>query len=924
MKLTALGLFVCILIVYFSSLGSSQVPSLGLVLEPTGVRSEGFVPAPRSRQGRLESSEAAVFNKNDKTGRGVKTDYNSAVHRLETYNLRNFLRGTVKKTALDLRVSSLYICDAGYSLSEPAIYTLEHHKHAGQTHRVLARDAQEQKAMHTFYASNATELQEALQNASAGDVVELAAGDYGRLYNNGSWAKYSGMVTIRSADSEDPAVFGEIEFRGVENITLEGLNFAASSEYKGALSFSHGSSNVVVKECDFRGGAVDDPGSVHHGYPEGTAVNFRDTNNITFESNTIEHYHIGMSVRDVDNAQIVNNEISEIRMDFTRFVAAKNILIEGNHLHDSNASPDSTEHRDMIQFFSYGTDSASENVVIRGNFLNNGNGDWTQSIFVRNEAVDSQGAGPDMMYRNFVIEDNVIHNSHVNGIWLSDVEGLAVRKNTLINNSTGNWAPTIQIKGGSNHIEVSNNIAPGVTIAGTVGADTVVQNNITGFHGSFEDEIFVNPFSGGYATLEDLQVRPGSIAEGHGSSLSVYDSTPDELVLNIDGVVSRVFEHEVIELTTDWSRDENGLLSDSNYTFGWQVIDKNGQVVMMDQGSTLQVGGLTAGSYEVQLFAEGSGGEVSTKSVGLEVEPSTLLSLDLDGGVAVDESTYGVDFEINDPTAIQEVDGFNVLALRDGVSLSVVRPPSHLNHTISHLFELETFTIDIGLRLDDASSPSGYLFGVHNSFSISLDDDGRVAFSDGNGRLVSETPQITNTAWHNIAVSYDSVAGMASIYVDGNTVAQGAIENPTKGMEYWAPSLGSPWGDNVDAQIIRLNILAEAAKGIGFDESFYLSRYPDVASAVTSGLIQSASFHYDEYGWREGRDPNADFDTSYYLENNLDVAAVGINPLFHYGNYGYLEGRQRSESFTPYSDKLSASPLALDSVGETTTQDGDY
>jgi serralysin len=45
------------------------------------------------------------------------------------------------------------------------------------------------------------------------------------------------------------------------------------------------------------------------------------------------------------------------------------------------------------------------------------------------------------------------------------------------------------------------------------------------------------------------------------------------------------------------------------------------------------------------------------------------------------------------------------------------------------------------------------------------------------------------------------------------------------------------------------------------------------------------------FGWKEGRDPSADFDTLGYLAANPDVAAANINPLEHYLMFGVYEGR---------------------------------
>lgn len=71
-----------------------------------------------------------------------------------------------------------------------------------------------------------------------------------------------------------------------------------------------------------------------------------------------------------------------------------------------------------------------------------------------------------------------------------------------------------------------------------------------------------------------------------------------------------------------------------------------------------------------------------------------------------------------------------------------------------------------------------------------------------------------------------------------------------------------------------------------FDKQWYLQHNPDVA---LSGMdpIQ----HYVRHGAAEGRDPVEGFSTTYYLRNNPDVAASGANPFRHYVAHGRGEGR---------------------------------
>ncbi|MDO9708337.1 calcium-binding protein [Paracraurococcus lichenis] len=71
-----------------------------------------------------------------------------------------------------------------------------------------------------------------------------------------------------------------------------------------------------------------------------------------------------------------------------------------------------------------------------------------------------------------------------------------------------------------------------------------------------------------------------------------------------------------------------------------------------------------------------------------------------------------------------------------------------------------------------------------------------------------------------------------------------------------------------------------------FDYSGYYSAYLEIKQAGLDGYN-----HYLTYGFREGRDPSAAFDTTLYLLQNPDVAKAGLNPLQHYLFYGQAEGR---------------------------------
>lgn len=93
---------------------------------------------------------------------------------------------------------------------------------------------------------------------------------------------------------------------------------------------------------------------------------------------------------------------------------------------------------------------------------------------------------------------------------------------------------------------------------------------------------------------------------------------------------------------------------------------------------------------------------------------------------------------------------------------------------------------------------------------------------------------------------------------------------------------------------------------LSFDASYYMKHRPDVLNAYVNGGSEAgtglswpafAAQHYNTFGWKEGSNPNAIFNTSEYLAANLDVLAAGVNPFTHYLAFGATEGRAPSDSF---------------------------
>lgn len=94
-----------------------------------------------------------------------------------------------------------------------------------------------------------------------------------------------------------------------------------------------------------------------------------------------------------------------------------------------------------------------------------------------------------------------------------------------------------------------------------------------------------------------------------------------------------------------------------------------------------------------------------------------------------------------------------------------------------------------------------------------------------------------------------------------------------------------------------ISLLADKIAAMPFDESWYLSKYPDVRDAVKRRIVASAHDHFVQFGYLEHRIPRAiAVRERWYLDSYPDVAAAlraGVykSAQAHFDSVGYQEGR---------------------------------
>lgn len=228
---------------------------------------------------------------------------------------------------------------------------------------------------------------------------------------------------------------------------------------------------------------------------------------------------------------------------------------------------------------------------------------------------------------------------------------------------------------------------------------------------------------------------------------------------------------------------------------------------------------------------------------------------------------------------------------------------------------------------------SGATLGVENldgaASSVTVGQNTTVKLQSGTGAVLANTgAQISTT---RALGAYDGTldaAGASGATVTGlsgtgtstqtlNDTASLAAFNGAGSISLSASDVGATTIDGPGNLAIATGLQAGATisvqydytptVGALFDASYYLTNNPDVAAAGVDPYQ-----HYLDHGAAEGRNPNAYFDTKYYLTQNPDVAASGMNPLLHFANYGYKEGRDPSLLFSD-SKYVAANPSAAGS-----------
>jgi len=359
----------------------------------------------------------------------------------------------------------------------------------------------------TVRVTTSAELVNALNRATGGEEIVLAAGNYAPIdFSN---KQYTSYVTIRSEDPVRRAVFDTLHLTNVSYMRFRGVvihhdRLPTDTDYTRAFYVKH-SNHLEVLDSEFHG-SVD---GIYNNDVRGFGTSL--TQDVLFEGNVLHDLYIGGTFYDTDHVIVRNNTFKNIRCDGVAFQSASHVLVENNfftsfHPVLTGAQPD---HMDFIQFWNSTATKDMTDIVIRGNVMLRGTGDYMQSIFIETKSDNGLYVG-----RDILIERNVIYNGKMQGITVYDVaSGLIIQHNTVLADWLGdiaNWRtyPRLELVRTTNAI-VRYNVLTYYDPEGDTG--TVYQDNVMVQFTSGTNNNYAQLFSG---------------AKNFGPAVTLRDFTP--------------------------------------------------------------------------------------------------------------------------------------------------------------------------------------------------------------------------------------------------------------------------------------------------------------------------------------------------------------------------------------------------------------
>lgn len=666
----------------------------------------------------------------------------------------------------------------------------------------------------TIQVSNQAQLLSALKTATGGETILLKGGSYGdlSLIDRSTFdLTFSQNVTIKAADMTNQPVVTGLDMRNASHLTFDGIKFDYTANPGAALwnlPFRvSGGNDISFNHCTFDGDIATGRNSMDNGFPTGQGLGLGGITNISVNNCEFFNFYKGFSIGGCNNVVVSNNDVHNIRMDGMTFSSDQGVLIENNTIHDFNTSKLSADHADMIQFWTTGTTRPSTNITIRGNVLDIGDGGSTQSIFMRNELVDSGNAGKEMYYKNVLIENNVIVNGVLHGITVGETNGLTITNNSVLH-ADGNLPdgadpevgiPRINVNANSTNVSITHNATPSIVgytgqPGWSVGMNAFVQDqnpNRPGWYG----DVFASSSLSTENGLHDFIVRPGSM-------LTTLSAGATSILNHRADVVTAAFNvaEKVDDLHT-MAFDASATLGPkpAGTTYLWSFGDGTTAT-----GKAVSHSYADGGVYDVKLTVKLPDGRSDTAALKLDVQDSLVASLGDKGGFII--GSAGTETLLHTPMPL---DGAYNLQLGGKGIISQIA-----HSDLARIFGQDDMTIDFRLRTD-APGNTGEIFRLHGSLQSTVRSNGTVDMklwtSDGSAVCVTSGTKVINDGkFHDVKVDLDN--GKLALFVDGVKTQEVPFSGTIVDSGNYDLTFGSGWAAKnlvADLDIFKIGVVTE-------------------------------------------------------------------------------------------------------------------
>ena len=188
----------------------------------------------------------------------------------------------------------------------------------------------------SIQVASSSELMSALSSATGGETIFLQPGSYDDLHLHGQkhlFLKFPAPVTIKSVDPQRMALFTSLRVVGVENLTFQFVKFAykaspGAADWAKPFEISGGSRNIVIAHSVFDGDIALARGDSIDGYGTGYGLYISDASNVTVERNRFSKWARAGVFSSVNNLNLLDNEVSNIRSDGFNFASVNDVRIE--------------------------------------------------------------------------------------------------------------------------------------------------------------------------------------------------------------------------------------------------------------------------------------------------------------------------------------------------------------------------------------------------------------------------------------------------------------------------------------------------------------------------------------------------------------------------------------------------------------------